>query len=110
MSARELAERLEEYPELKERVEELLALVENGKGDAGKADEAEERVTEEIRKVGLVLMQSWAKRKNERVSREADQRSDMARKEKKPLLVHAIWTSRGRGADLLGWNEASKTL
>jgi hypothetical protein len=83
MSARELAERLEEYPELKERVEELLAVVENAKGDAGKADEAEERVTEEIRKVGLVLMQSWAKRKNERVSREADQRSDMARKEKK---------------------------
>lgn len=83
MSARELAERLEEYPELKERFEELLAVVENAKGDAMKADEAEERVTEEIRQLARTAMQSWANRKNERVTTDADRRKDTARKEKK---------------------------
>jgi len=83
MSELELVEKLKEHPELKERFEELLAVVENAKGDAVKADEAEERVTEELRQMGLTAMQSWADRKNERVSVEAERRSDTARKEKK---------------------------
>lgn len=83
MSARELAERLEEYPELKERFEGLLAVVENAEGDAVKADEAEERVTEELREIGQTALQSWAERKNKRVVAECDRRSDMAHKEKK---------------------------
>ncbi len=83
MSEVELVERLREHQELKERFEELLGVVENAKGDAVKADEAEERITQELRKLGQSALQGWADRKNERVTVEAERRSDTAHKEKK---------------------------
>ena len=83
MSQRELTERLKEYPELKERFEELIGVVENAKGDAVKADEAEERITEEIRRIGQSALQGWADRKNKIVTGECERRRDLVRKEKK---------------------------
>lgn len=78
-----LAERLAQYPELQAGVEEMLALVENERGDANTADEAEERAVEQVRRLGQELMQSWAERKHERVVSEYDSRSDHRRKGKK---------------------------
>ena len=63
-------------------------MVENAEGDAVKADEAEERVTEELRKMGLTALQSWADRKNERVIADGDRKLDMAHK-KKNLYWHS---------------------
>ena len=83
MGAEEFLERLERHPELREKFEELLGVVENAEGDAVKADEAEERITEELRKLGQAALQGWANRKNERVGAEGDRRVDMTRKEKK---------------------------
>lgn len=83
LSSWELVERLDRYPELKEKFEELLGVMENAQGDAVKADEAEERITEELRKIGQTALQGWANRKNERVTTEAEGRTDLARKEKK---------------------------
>jgi hypothetical protein len=83
MRAREFMERLERHPEFREKFEELLGVAENAAGDAVKADEAEERITEELRKLGQLVLQGWANRKNERVTAEAERREEMTHKEKK---------------------------
>lgn len=83
LRASRLAARLAQHPELHDRIEELLALVENERGEANTADEAEELAFEQVRKLGQELMQSWAERKHERVVREYDSRPDHRRKGKK---------------------------
>ena len=78
-----LEERLREHPHLYERISRLLEVVENASGDVVKADEAEQRVLEELRKMGQEALQSWADRKNERIERAADADPTLQRKEKK---------------------------
>jgi hypothetical protein len=80
-TAIEIAERLVRYPELQSGVEEYLDVVENG--DVAKADEAEARLVDLMRRMGRDAMQAWAERKNEKVTMEADKRGDWGRKEKK---------------------------
>lgn len=79
----DIAERLERYPELQAGVEEYLDVVENCNGDVAKADEAEARLVELMRRMGRDALQAWAERKNEKVKVEADKRSDLGRKEKR---------------------------
>jgi hypothetical protein len=83
LRASRLAARLAQYPELRARFEEILAVAENERGDANTADEAEERAVEQVRRLGQELMQSWAERKHARVVREDDARRDQRRKGKK---------------------------
>ena len=83
MRRRELFERLEQYPELEALLEEALDLIENTSGDVVKADEAEDRAVEWVRKSGRGLLQAWAERKHRKVEAESDPRSDLTRKEKK---------------------------
>jgi hypothetical protein len=97
---RTLEERLREYPELRERFEEMLGIVENADGDIVKADEAEERVIQELRQLGQSALQGWAERKQRRVQRECEGQSGVARKVKKTVLVHTAGTDRARGTDL----------
>ena len=80
---RDLIERLEQYPELELLLEEALDLVENVSGDVVKADEAEDRAVELMRRAGRELLQAWAERKKRKVEGECDARSDLTRKEKK---------------------------
>lgn len=82
-TAIEIAERLRLYPELQAGVQEYLDVVENCDGDVAKADEAEARLVDLMRRMGRDAMQAWAERKNEKVTTEADKRSDWGRKEKK---------------------------
>ena len=82
-----LEERLREYPELRARFEEMLAIVENAAGDIVKADEAEERVIGELRQLGQSALQGWAERKQRRVQKESEQQVGVTRKVKKTLLV-----------------------
>ena len=49
---RELVRRLREYPELKAKIETMLAIIENAGGDVEKAAEAERRIIEELRQMG----------------------------------------------------------
>lgn len=79
-------QRLQRYPQLQAKFEELLNIVENSSGDVVKADEAEERVFQEIRLLGLQALQAWAQRKHARVKVEYDQREDFSSKEKKSSL------------------------
>lgn len=55
-----LEERLTAHPELKERVEALLAIVEDTNADVKQADEAERRVIAEVRRLGHEALCSWA--------------------------------------------------
>jgi hypothetical protein len=54
--------RLNQHPQLRERMETLLNVVENVAGDYTKADAAEQAVIEELRKLGNEVLQCWADR------------------------------------------------
>lgn len=63
--SKSLEERLNRHPKLKTKIESLLSVVENAEGDLIKANEAEQRMIEEIRQLGQVALQEWAKRQNQ---------------------------------------------
>lgn len=88
---RTLEERLQEYPELGARFEALLALVENADGTVVKADDAEERVIQELRQLGRSAVQSWAERKQRRLQREYEGRAGVSRKVKKTSIGTPGW-------------------
>jgi hypothetical protein len=52
--------RLRDHPELMVRVEELVNIIDNVRGDCRRADDAEERFAEELRKIGNESMSDWA--------------------------------------------------
>lgn len=60
-----LESRLNAHPELKAKIESLLSVVENADGDLQSAHEAEQRVIEEIQKLGQSALQGWATQQNE---------------------------------------------
>lgn len=55
-----IEERLNKHPQLKKRIEQLLEVVENANGDFQKANDAERRVIEELRKMGNEVLHDWA--------------------------------------------------
>lgn len=57
-----LLQALKRYPQLKERIRHLMAVVEDADGDLAQADAAERRVIEEIRRLGQESLQAWAER------------------------------------------------
>jgi hypothetical protein len=80
---RELVRRLREYPELKAKIEAMLAIIENAGGDVEKAAEAERRIIEELRQMGNQVLQSWARRQEEKKEEEYAAKPGLNRKEKK---------------------------
>lgn len=55
-----LLARLNKHPQLRGRVERLVDLVEDAGDDLRRADEAERRVIEEVRRLGQELLEGWA--------------------------------------------------
>ena len=55
-----LEERLSSYPQLKEHIEALLAIVEDPTAEVTRADEAERQVIAEVRRLGNEALCSWA--------------------------------------------------
>jgi hypothetical protein len=60
LSDEEILRGLQRHPEIKSRVAALLAVVEDTEGDLKRADDAEDRLIEEMRRLGQEAMQSWA--------------------------------------------------
>lgn len=60
VSDEEIVRRLGRHPQIRSRVAELLAVVEDSNGDLRRADDAEVRLIEEMRSLGRAAMQSWA--------------------------------------------------
>ena len=75
--------RLKDHPELFEKFNHLLAIAENKTEDLMTADEAEEKLVQEIRKLGQRLLQSWAESKNTKVEQKSERRVGMQRRGKK---------------------------
>jgi len=95
-----LEERLTAYPELKAKIETMLAIIENAGGDVEKAAEAERRIIEELRQMGNEVLHSWARRQQQKKAEEHQAKPGVNRKEKKALLVYATGTNRNRRTDL----------
>ena len=80
---RSLEERLKEYPELKAKIEAMLAIVENAGGDVEKAAAAEQRIIEEMRQMGNEVLHSWARRQQQKKEDEYQAQPGVNRKRKK---------------------------
>jgi hypothetical protein len=78
-----LEERLREHPELRVRVARLLDVVEDAAGEVTRADEAEQRVAEELQQLGQEALQAWAEEQQARQMAYWEQRAGVNRKEKK---------------------------
>jgi len=83
--------RLREYPELKAKIETLLAIIENAGGDVEKAAEAERRRIEEMGKMGNEVMHSWARHQQQKKEAEFQAKPGMNRKEKKTSTGTRDW-------------------
>ena len=83
MSDAELVKRLSAHPELRSRMESLLLAVEDEAGELKRADEAEMRVIEEMRRTGKVALQAWAQRQVDKTSQETGQVGKVWREGKK---------------------------
>jgi hypothetical protein len=86
-----LEERLKEYPELKTKMENMLALIENAGGDVEKAAEAERRIIEELRQMGNEVLHGWARRQQQKKGEEYDTKPGVNRKEKKSSTGTPEW-------------------
>lgn len=60
ISDEEIVKRLREQPQIRQRVGLLLRAVQEAGGDLKRADDAEQRLTEELRRLGQEAMQGWA--------------------------------------------------
>lgn len=95
-----VAERLERHPALKARMERMLDVVENAAGDVRRADEAERRAIEELRQMGLEVMQGWGQKTANEAARDLEAKGGVVREVKKtPLDLHVRRSDGGR-ADL----------
>lgn len=76
-----LTERLEAHPQLQKRFSQILDIVENTDGDVELADDAEERVIEELRRLGNEVLHDWANGQETKKSEELTQSNESVRKE-----------------------------
>jgi hypothetical protein len=60
-----LEERLKAHPRLRERIEEILHIVEAKAGELDQADVAEQRTIEELRRLGQEVLHEWGRSKEE---------------------------------------------
>ena len=91
---RELGERLNRHPQLRARVESLLAVVEDAAGDCAQADAAERRVIEALRQLGNDVLRAWAECGVEKHSAAAQAEPAWRPAGKKTVLVHDLRSDR----------------
>jgi hypothetical protein len=76
-------ERLRAHPELLARFESILGLTEVAEGPLRTADEIEEQLVAEVRRLGHEVMSDWAVRAEERVAQEVIRANAQVRLQKK---------------------------
>lgn len=72
MDTKELVDKLNEYPSLKRRFEEMVRIIENTDGKTTRSDDAEQCVIDELQGTGKDIMQKWAERQTEKASVQVD--------------------------------------
>ena len=80
---RQLIERLREHPELMERFRTILEITASGDGPLKRADEIEDLLIEEMRRLGNTTMGSWATRSEQTVAEQLKQEDPSAGVRKK---------------------------
>ena len=80
-----LVEQLRQHPEMMARVQEIMIITRNEDGPLKTADEVEELLIEQLRKLGNETMCQWASQAEERVSRELKEQDPtvLSRKKKR---------------------------
>jgi len=79
----ELIKRLNQHPKLRTRMNELLDVVENTAGDCTKADDAEQFVINELRKMGNDALSSWAETAAKEAASSLDKEMELLSKDGK---------------------------
>jgi len=97
-----VAERLERHPALKARMERMLDVVENASGDVQRADDAERRAIEELRQMGLEVMQGWGQKTANEAAVDLEAKGGVVREVKKTALDLHVRRSNGGRTDLPG--------
>lgn len=82
ISDEEILRGLNEHPQIRQRIASLLSAVQDAGGDLRRADDAEQRLTEELRRLGQEAMQGWAERQV-RVTEQEVRRGGQAHREGK---------------------------
>ena len=75
--------RAQHHPELLERFERLLSLVEDSQGDLQKANEAEQRVIQELQQMGNEVLAAWGRQQVSQLSEAQEQEKDSSHVGKK---------------------------
>jgi len=60
ISDEEILQGLQAHPQIRQRIGSLLRAVQDAHGDLKRADDAELRLTQELRRLGQEAMQGWA--------------------------------------------------
>ena len=87
MNSQELVEKLEQYPDLKLRVEELLQIIENDNGELLSAHVAEQRVIDSLRSLGNEMLQNWGAATSNRASKQFRQKFPTSHKDVKKKSI-----------------------
>ena len=74
---------LRAHPQMMVRVQRLLEIAQNAEGPLKTADEVEELLIEEMRRLGNVTLSQWASQAEERVSTELKGQDSTVRSRKK---------------------------
>lgn len=78
-----LLARLRQHPEMMERVRSILDIAYNAEGPLQSADQVEELLIQEMRRLGSTSMHQWARQAEQRVSRELKAQDATVRSRKK---------------------------
>ena len=104
-SESELIKQLREHPEIRMRVQSILEITRNAEGPLKTADEVEELVVAEMRRLGNLTLSQWAIQAEERVSTELRSQDPTVRSHKKNAeVVVRLWPGGGAGTDLAQLN------
>ena len=82
-SEAQLLDRLRQHPEMMERVQCILDIAYNTEGPLKSADQVEELLIQEMRRLGNTSMHQWATQAEQRVSRELKAQDGTVRSRKK---------------------------
>ena len=105
----ELVRRMSGHPKLRERLASILDVVEAEEAGLKRADDVEDRLVEEIRRLGQEVMQSWAQTQVDRTEQEMRCYGGVHREGKKnstgtaPLATSAL---SNRNTDLVAKDAA----
>lgn len=78
-----LVERMRCHPDLRERFEAILNVAEGGEGEVATADQVEEMLIEEVRRLGNATMRDWATGARDKLEADLAKREGGAHRGKK---------------------------